>query len=155
RGCRALRPDVRRHRHVRGARLCRRPYPDDRARLHAARPDDRHDRGGGAMRAALLRHVERWYSIPLLLLMWQAAVSSGLVESRLLPGFGRVAAALIRDTGNGVLPYHTAITLAAPQRDLPSRPWPACRSPPPWRARRSFATCSSRSSSSAIRCPRS
>jgi NitT/TauT family transport system permease protein len=63
------------------------------------------------MRAALLRHVERWYSIPLLLLMWQAAVSSGLVESRLLPGLGRVAAALIRDTSNGVLPYHTAVTL--------------------------------------------
>ena len=40
----------------------------------------------------LLRQVERWYSIPLLLLVWQAAVSSGLVESRLLPGLGRVAA---------------------------------------------------------------
>lgn len=64
------------------------------------------------MKAGLLRHVERWYSIPLLLLVWQAAVSSGLVESRLLPGLGGVAAALIRDTGNGVLPYHTAITLS-------------------------------------------
>ena len=59
----------------------------------------------------LLRQVERWYSIPLLLLAWQAAVSSGLVESRLLPGLGRVAAALVRDTSDGVLPYHTAITL--------------------------------------------
>lgn len=62
--------------------------------------------------AGLLRHVERWYSIPLLLLVWQAAVSSGLVESRLLPGLGHVAAALIRDTSDGVLPYHTAVTLA-------------------------------------------
>jgi len=62
--------------------------------------------------AGLLRHVERWYSIPLLLLVWQAAVSSGLVESRLLPGLGRVAAALIDDTRNGILPYHTAVTLA-------------------------------------------
>ena len=62
--------------------------------------------------AGLLRQIERWYSIPLLLLVWQAAVSSGLVESRLLPGLGRVAAALISDTGNGVLPYHTAVTLA-------------------------------------------
>jgi NitT/TauT family transport system permease protein len=59
-----------------------------------------------------LRHIERWYSIPLLLLMWQAAVSSGLIESRLLPGLGGVAAALVRDTANGVLPYHTAITLS-------------------------------------------
>lgn len=61
--------------------------------------------------AGLLRHVERWYSIPLLLLVWQAAVSSGLVESRLLPGLGRVAIALVHDTDDGVLPYHTAITL--------------------------------------------
>ena len=61
--------------------------------------------------AGLLRHVERWYSIPLLLLVWQAAVSSGLVESRLLPGLGRVVAALVRDTSDGALPYHTAVTL--------------------------------------------
>ena len=57
------------------------------------------------------RHVERWYSIALLLLVWQAAVSSGLVESRLLPGLGRVVAALVRDTSDGTLPYHTAVTL--------------------------------------------
>ena len=31
------------------------------------------------------RLVTRWYSIPLLLLVWQVAVGSGLVESRLLP----------------------------------------------------------------------
>ena len=59
----------------------------------------------------VLRSIERWYSIPLLLLVWQAAVSSGLVESRLLPGLGRVAAALVHDTYDGILPYHTAITL--------------------------------------------
>jgi NitT/TauT family transport system permease protein len=60
----------------------------------------------------LLRQAERWYSIPLLLLMWQAAVATGLVESRLLPSLGRVVAALARDTANGVLPYHTAVTLS-------------------------------------------
>jgi NitT/TauT family transport system permease protein len=60
----------------------------------------------------VLRQVERWYSIPLLLLVWQATVSSGLIESRLLPGLGRVAVALVRDTANGALPYHTAITLS-------------------------------------------
>jgi len=64
------------------------------------------------VKAGLLQQIERWYSIPLLLLVWQVAVSSGLVESRLLPGLGRVAAALVHDTENGVLPYHTAITLA-------------------------------------------
>jgi NitT/TauT family transport system permease protein len=59
-----------------------------------------------------LRQAERWYSIPLLLLLWQFSVSSGLVESRLLPSLGRVWAALATDIGNGVLPYHTAITLS-------------------------------------------
>lgn len=62
--------------------------------------------------AKTLRYIERWYSIPLLLLVWQAAVSSGLVESRLLPGLGRVVAALVRDTANGALPYHTGVTLS-------------------------------------------
>lgn len=62
--------------------------------------------------AKALRLFERWYSIPLLLLVWQAAVSSGLVESRLLPGLGRVSSALVHDTANGVLPYHTAVTLS-------------------------------------------
>jgi NitT/TauT family transport system permease protein len=61
--------------------------------------------------AKTLRLIERWYSIPLLLLVWQAAVSSGLVESRLLPGLGRVISALVHDTANGTLPYHTAVTL--------------------------------------------
>jgi NitT/TauT family transport system permease protein len=62
--------------------------------------------------AKTLRLIERWYSIPLLLLVWQAAVSSGLVESRLLPGLGRVISALVHDTANGALPYHTAVTLS-------------------------------------------
>jgi ABC-type nitrate/sulfonate/bicarbonate transport system permease component len=34
--------------------------------------------------------IARWYSIPLLLLVWQLAVASGLVESRLLPGPDKV-----------------------------------------------------------------
>jgi NitT/TauT family transport system permease protein len=59
-----------------------------------------------------LHRAERWYSIPLLLLLWQAAVASGLVESRLLPSLGRVWVALVSDIGNGVLPYHAAITLS-------------------------------------------
>jgi len=59
----------------------------------------------------VLRLAARYYSIPLLLVVWQAAVVSGLVESRLLPSVGRVFVALVRDIGDGVLPYHTAITL--------------------------------------------
>ncbi len=63
------------------------------------------------MMTRVLRSVERWYSIPLLLVLWQAAVGSGLVESRLLPSLFRVCAVLVEDTVNGVLPYHAAITL--------------------------------------------
>ena len=60
----------------------------------------------------LVRQAGRWYSIPLLLLVWQFAVASGLVESRLLPSLGRVLSALADDIGNGALPYHAAITLS-------------------------------------------
>jgi NitT/TauT family transport system permease protein len=63
------------------------------------------------MMVNVLRHAERWYSIPLLLLVWQFAVASGLVESRLLPSLSRVCAVLTSDTANGVLPYHAAVTL--------------------------------------------
>ena len=54
----------------------------------------------------------RWYSIPLLLLLWQAAVASGLVESRLLPGPGTVWTALADETGNGALIYHAGVTVS-------------------------------------------
>jgi NitT/TauT family transport system permease protein len=63
------------------------------------------------MMVRVLRSAERWYSIPLLLLLWQVAVGSGLIESRLLPSLARVGSVLVNDTANGVLPYHTAITL--------------------------------------------
>ena len=64
------------------------------------------------MMANALRIAGRYYSIPLLLVVWQAAVASGLIESRLLPSVGRVFVALDHDIGDGVLPYHTAITLS-------------------------------------------
>lgn len=63
------------------------------------------------MMIRVLRYVEHWYSIPLLLLLWQIGVASGVVESRLLPSLTRVWAVLMRDTVDDVLPYHTAITL--------------------------------------------
>jgi NitT/TauT family transport system permease protein len=55
--------------------------------------------------------VTRWYSIPLLLLLWQLAVGIGLVESRLLPSPVRVWEALVTDLGDGTLAYHAGITL--------------------------------------------
>jgi NitT/TauT family transport system permease protein len=56
--------------------------------------------------------VARWYSIPLLLLVWQVAVGSGLVESRLLPSPGRVWTALVTEIGNGTLVYHGSVTIS-------------------------------------------
>ena len=50
-----------------------------------------------AWRSQIIGTIERWYSIPLLLLLWQAAVGSGLVESRLLPSLSRVWSVLMSD----------------------------------------------------------
>ena len=56
--------------------------------------------------------IARWYSIPLLLLVWQVAVGSGLVESRLLPSPGRVWTALVTEIGNGALVSHGSVTIS-------------------------------------------
>ena len=56
--------------------------------------------------------IGRWYSIPLLLVMWQAAVASGLVQSRLLPGVGAVWDVLVNETANGALLYHAGVTVS-------------------------------------------
>jgi NitT/TauT family transport system permease protein len=56
--------------------------------------------------------IGRWYSIPLLLLLWQVAVGSGLVESRLLPSPARVWTVLVMEVGNGQLVYHAAVTIS-------------------------------------------
>ena len=50
--------------------------------------------------------------MPLLLLIWQLSVSSGLVTSRLLPSLVLVWGALVSDISNGVLPYHAGVTVA-------------------------------------------
>jgi NitT/TauT family transport system permease protein len=56
--------------------------------------------------------IGRWYSIPLLLLVWQVAVGSGWVESRLLPSPARVWAELVTEIGNGQLIYHASVTVS-------------------------------------------
>jgi NitT/TauT family transport system permease protein len=55
--------------------------------------------------------VARWYSIPLLLLAWQWAVSSGSVNSRLVPSVMQVAGVLFSEIKNGTLVYHAGVTL--------------------------------------------
>ncbi len=60
---------------------------------------------------AALAFAARWYSLPLLLLLWQASVSSGLVTSRLLPGLDVVWTAFATDIANGVLLEHASTTV--------------------------------------------
>jgi NitT/TauT family transport system permease protein len=61
--------------------------------------------------AGAIRIVAKWYSVPLLLLVWQVLVGSGLVESRLLPSLARVWGAFQTDVLNGDLIYHASITV--------------------------------------------
>src|SRR5262249_8813914 len=56
--------------------------------------------------------IARWYSIPLLLVVWQVAVASGLAQSRLLPSPGEVWTALATEVGNGTLIYHAGVTVS-------------------------------------------
>ena len=56
--------------------------------------------------------IGRWYSIPLLLLLWQVAVATGIVKSRLLPSPERVWAVLVTEIGNGQLIYHASVTIS-------------------------------------------
>src|SRR3979411_1043717 len=108
----AVRLDARRHRLLRSPGICQRPHPAGGSRSRPQGPDDR-DRGAGrAMTMAQARSwIARWYSIPLLLLLWQVSVGSGLVESRLLSSPARVWTALVTDVGDGTLVYHASVTL--------------------------------------------
>ncbi|MGB6538508.1 MAG: ABC transporter permease [Xanthobacteraceae bacterium] len=55
--------------------------------------------------------VARWYSIPLLLAAWQLAVSSGAINSRLVPSVFQVIGVLFSEIKDGVLVYHAGVTL--------------------------------------------
>jgi NitT/TauT family transport system permease protein len=56
--------------------------------------------------------ISRWYSIPLLLLIWQVAVGGGFVESRLLPSPVEVWTVLVAEIADGQLVYHGAVTVS-------------------------------------------
>jgi NitT/TauT family transport system permease protein len=60
----------------------------------------------------MLAFLAKWYSVPLLLVLWQIAVSSGLVTSRLLPSLNLVWNAMVVDVGNGILLHHAGVTVA-------------------------------------------
>ena len=56
--------------------------------------------------------VARWYSIPLLLAVWQIAVATECVQSRLLPSPMQVGSVLLTEIANGQLVYHAAVTVS-------------------------------------------
>jgi NitT/TauT family transport system permease protein len=55
--------------------------------------------------------IKQWYSVPLLLVIWQLCVGTGLVESRLLPSLGRIWGAFQTEFLNGTLLYHAGVTV--------------------------------------------
>jgi NitT/TauT family transport system permease protein len=63
------------------------------------------------MSAQIRRFVARWYSIPLFVVVWQAAVSSGIVQSRLLPSVTQVASVLFSEIANSALVYNAGVTI--------------------------------------------
>jgi len=64
------------------------------------------------MVAQVGRLVSRWYSIPLLLILWQIAASTGLIESRLLPSPTTIWVVLVHEVANGSLVYHASVTFS-------------------------------------------
>lgn len=63
------------------------------------------------MAARVLRSVGRWYSIPLILCLWQLASMTGAASPRILPGLDVIATAFWNDLVNGVLIRHGSISL--------------------------------------------
>ena len=61
--------------------------------------------------AAIGAFVGRWYSLPLLLAIWQMSVSVGLIHSRLFPSPLQVVDAFQRELLNGNLLYHAGVTV--------------------------------------------
>jgi NitT/TauT family transport system permease protein len=51
-----------------------------------------------------------WYSVPLVLLLWQCLALSGVVSPRVLPSLGKVLEAFVSDVTAGNLPYHALVT---------------------------------------------
>jgi NitT/TauT family transport system permease protein len=58
-----------------------------------------------------MRTLRDWYSIPLLLVVYELVSRSGLVSSRTLPGLGAIGEQLWRYLVNGELLYHAGIGL--------------------------------------------
>ncbi len=60
---------------------------------------------------ALLRYVSRWYSVAVLLALWELLSLSGLISHRLMPRLGSIWGALVEGVQSGDLFYHSWFSL--------------------------------------------
>ena len=60
---------------------------------------------------SLRAFAARWYSVPLVLILWQLFAMTGLVSPRVLPTLDRVFSALYTDIASGVLIDHAGYTV--------------------------------------------
>ena len=65
----------------------------------------------GRAAAPIIRLMGRWYSVPLVLLLWQALVASGVFSQRLMPSLLTIGGAFAEGVMNGDILLHSAITL--------------------------------------------
>jgi NitT/TauT family transport system permease protein len=65
------------------------------------------------MNAALraLRVIARWYSVPLVLAIWEILARAGVISKRLMPSLVEIAVAVWAALENGDLLFHTGISL--------------------------------------------
>ncbi len=57
------------------------------------------------------RLIARWYSVPLILVVWELLARTGAVSRRLMPSLAEVALALADEIARGDLPFHAGISL--------------------------------------------
>jgi NitT/TauT family transport system permease protein len=55
--------------------------------------------------------IGRWYSVPLVLSVWELLARSGAISKRLMPSIGEVAVAFVAAVESGDLLYHAGISL--------------------------------------------
>lgn len=65
----------------------------------------------GKLNNSIFRTFGRWYSVPLMLLLWQGFVTSGVIPERLMPSLVTIGKAFIEGVTTGEILYHATTTL--------------------------------------------
>jgi NitT/TauT family transport system permease protein len=64
------------------------------------------------MASAITRAVARWYSVPLVLAVWEALARTGIISKRLMPSLVEIAVAAWDALASGNLLFHAGISLS-------------------------------------------